>query len=48
MILAEEISDEFVEIIEQDVGFSSKAWDCVDPKQIIAAVLNITKEAIDA
>ncbi len=40
MIKAVDISDDLVEIIENEVGMGSNAWDMVNPKIIIAAILN--------
>jgi hypothetical protein len=31
-----------VEAVEREVGMGHGAWDCVDPREIIAAVLTIT------
>lgn len=37
--MALEISDEWVEAVEDAVGHGSGGWDMVDPKDIIRAVL---------
>lgn len=42
-----DISDGFVAMVEEECGMGSNAWDCVDPKDIIAAVLNIQKLTVD-
>jgi len=39
-----EITDNFVDAVEEKVGMSYGAWDMVDPKEIIAAVLSIIEE----
>lgn len=36
----DEVTEEMVELIEDIVGMGSNAWDCVDPREIIAAVIN--------
>lgn len=38
----EDITPEMVEAVEAAVGMGSGAWDCVDPKEIIAAALNLS------
>lgn len=35
------ITDEFLERVEQYVGMGAAAWDCIDPKEIIAGVLAV-------
>lgn len=35
------ITDEKLRDVEELVGMSCGAWDCVNPKEIIAAVLNV-------
>lgn len=36
-----QVSDEFVETVENIVGMGHIAWDMVNPKEIIAAVIRI-------
>ena len=38
---ASEVGDGFVARIEAEVGMGHTAWDMIDPKEIIAAVLNL-------
>ena len=38
---AKDISDEDVEAVEEEVGMGCGAWDCVNPKEIVAASLKI-------
>ncbi len=40
-IEAKDVSDADVEAVEEAVGLGCGAWDCEDPKEIIAASLNI-------
>jgi hypothetical protein len=40
-VTKEEVNDEFVEAVESILGMGSVAWDMIDPKEIIAAVITI-------
>ena len=42
---AADISDELVEAVEDAVGYGNAAWDCVDPREIIAASVNAWSHA---
>jgi len=35
-----DVTDQILEDIESDVGMGSGAWDCIPPKEIIAAAWN--------
>lgn len=37
------IDDDFVELVEDEVGMGHGAWDMEDPKEICAAVLKIAR-----
>jgi hypothetical protein len=39
-----EITNEFVDAVELEVGMGAAAWDCVGPMNIIAAVLKLSPE----
>lgn len=38
-----EVTDEFVEAVEEECGMGAAAWDTISPKEIIAAVLVVMK-----
>lgn len=40
-----EVTDKFVEAVSEEVGMYPGAWDTVDPKLIIAAVLKVARES---
>lgn len=35
----EYLTNEFVESVEERAGMGSRAWDCIDPKEIIDAAI---------
>jgi len=37
----EEVSDTFVKEVERKIGMSSNGWDLVDPKELIANIINV-------
>lgn len=37
-----EISDELLDAVENEVGMGAGAWDTINPKAIIAAVIKVT------
>lgn len=39
-----EITDEFVEAVSEEIGMYPGAWDTIDPKRIVAAVLKVARE----
>ncbi len=41
MVDPKDIEDEFVDEVEHDCGMGCGAWDCVDPKEVIAAAINV-------
>lgn len=41
MIKVEDITEELLEKIEVELGMGSCAWDMIDPKHIIATVINV-------
>lgn len=41
MIDHNSVTDEMVDQVEHLVGMGSNAWDCVDPKEIIAAAIMV-------
>lgn len=40
VIQAEQVTQELVDAVEGDVGYSQGGWDMVDPREIIAAAFN--------
>ncbi len=44
-VTKDDITDVDIEAVEFAVGMGCGAWDMVDPKEIIAAVLNLRKES---
>lgn len=42
--VADDIYDSFVEAVEDELSMGCGAWDMVDPKEIIAAVLNTYRQ----
>lgn len=36
-----EVSDEFIEAVEDECGMGSGAWDTIDPREIILAVVKV-------
>ena len=40
-VISVDLEDDVVDKVEFAVGMGCNAWDCVKPKEIIAAVLNI-------
>jgi hypothetical protein len=38
-----EVSDEDVDAVEDEVGMGSSAWECEDPKKIIAAAYEVMR-----
>lgn len=45
MITPGDISDELIEKAEAECDYNVGAWDCADPKEIAAAILNAAIEA---
>jgi hypothetical protein len=45
MIKPEMVSDELIEAAEAGCGMGCGAWDCVDEKEVAAAILNAAIEA---
>ena len=43
MIYVDQIDDEFVEEVESECTLGSGAWDMVDPREIIAAAINVAE-----
>lgn len=41
---ADQISDEFVERVEEAVGFTWDSWDGIGPRELIRAILNVDRE----
>ena len=39
-ITADDVTDEMLEVVEDEVSMGSAAWDCASPKEIIAAAVN--------
>jgi len=37
----EAVSDKFVEEVERKVGMGSNGWDLVNPKELIAEIINV-------
>ena len=42
----DDITDDFLERVEEDVGMGKAAWDCVGGKNLIASVLNVYAKQI--
>lgn len=40
---ASQVTDEMVEAVEREVGMGCNAWDCVSPKEIIAAAISLVE-----
>ena len=45
MITPGDISDELIEKAEAECDYNTGEWDCADPKEIAAAILNAAIEA---
>lgn len=44
MIKDTDITKEFIEKVEYEIGMGACAWDMVDPKYIVASIINVWME----